>query len=203
MHLTVLTRMAAAATLGPLLVLGACASDQPMPQSQSGAPMAREDAMGRPAMVYRSPNLNARKYTKYMIDPVAIYRGTDTEWAGASQADIQELAAFLRSELVRALGDRYAIVTAAGPDVARLKLTLAGLEGNTAVVAPVSRVLPVGAVANIYNQANQTMISFVQKRGPDALDFGATLSNRDAHRAAVTSFADAFRKRVDQVHAGG
>jgi hypothetical protein len=175
-------------------------------------------------MVYRAPNVDARQYTKFMIDPVSVYRGTDADWGGATDQEIQQMAQFMRSELVRALGDRYPIVTGPGPGVARIRLTLAGLENNTAVVAPVSRVMPAGLVVNVTNAAvgksgtftgsvtisgevvdsssNKSLVVFAQKRGPDALDIGATFSSRDAQRAAITSFADAFRKRMDQIQTG-
>ena len=220
MNLT-LKQTAAAAALGSLVVLCACANEQPNVQPQANVPMQQEQVLGRTAMVYRAPNVDARKYTKFMIDPVQIYRGSDAQWSGASPEQVQQLAMFLRSEMIRALGDRYPVVTTPGPDVARIELTLAGLEDNVPVAATVSRIAPAGLAVSIVKQAadkpgtfsgsvtltgeivdsrtNQPLIVFAQKRYPDALDIGSTFSSTDAQRTAITSFADAFRKRLDTV----
>jgi len=222
--MNLLKRTAMAAATVSVIGLAACTENASNLSGQpTKAPMAQGEVLGRGAMVYRAPNINARQYTKFIIDPVQIYRGTDADWGGASEQDIQEMAAFIRSEMVRALGDRFPVVTAPGPDVARIKLTLAGLENNTPVLAPVSRVLPFGLAVNVTNQlrdkegsftgavtfsgevvdsrSNQSLVVFAQRRGPDALDIGATMSDRDAQKAAVTSFADAFRKRLDDIQA--
>ena len=186
--------------------------------------MAESELAGRPAMVYRAPNMNARQYTRFIIEPVTVYRGSDATYEGTNEQELQELARFMRSEFVRVLGTRYPVVTAPGPNVARVKLMLAGVEGNTPVLAPVSRVLPVGLVANaaksvgnapgsfsgsatlageiVDSTSNAVLVSFVQKRYPDALDIGSTLSSNEAHKAAITGAAEAFRKRLDDIHSG-
>jgi len=219
-----LKKTAVAAMVIGAIGLAACTENSSNLAGQpTKAPLAKDEVLGRAAMVYRAPNLDAKKYTKFIIDPVQIYRGTDADWSGASEQDIQEIAAFIRSELVRSLGDRFPVVTAPGPDVARIKLTLAGLENNTAVLAPISRVLPFGLAVNVTNQArdkegsftgsvtlsgeivdsrsNQSLVVFAQRRGPDAMDIAATMSDRDAQKAAITSFAEAFRKRLDAIQA--
>jgi len=127
----------------------------------------------------------------------------------------------MRSEFIRALGNRYVTQTP-GPGVARVKLVLAGLDDNVPVVSTVTRLAPAGLVMNTFNQAagqpgsftgsttiagsildsqsNALLMSFVQKRSPDALDIGATLSSRDAQQAAISQGAEAFRKRLDALH---
>lgn len=203
--------------------LGACASNEPAPvqtQATRSVPMAEaSDVAGRVGMVYRAPNVNARQYTRFIVEPVQIYRAADAKFDDATEQQKQRMAAFMQSELVRALGDK--VTTTPGPNVARVKLTLAGLESNTPVAATASRVLPVGLVANVVQSARGEPGSFtgsvtyaaevvdsmtgkpivvaVQKRSPDAMDIGATFSSEDAQRAAITGVAEAFRKRVDEI----
>jgi hypothetical protein len=127
-------------------------------------------------------------------------------------------------EFVRVLGERYAIVNAPAPDVARLKLTLAGVEGNTPFVATASRVLPIGLAANLAKSAagapgsftgsvtfagqfydstsNELIAAFLTRRAPDALDIRATLSTRDAAEAAITDSAMRLRNAIDRMQAG-
>lgn len=212
-----------AAVLVSAAVLGACTSEAPPPPQQSATrnmPMTEStDVAGRVGLVYRAPNVNARQYTRFIIDPVQIYRGTDANFGDATEQQKQEMAKFMQSELVRTMGDR--VTTTPGPNVARVKLTLAGLEGNTPVAATASRILPVGLVANVVQSARGEPGSFtgsvtyqaevtdsttgrpilvaVQKRSPDAMDIGATFSSQDAQKAAITSVAEAFRKKVDEI----
>lgn len=211
-----------AAVIASAAFLSACSSSEPTVQTSEtrAVPMTESgNVAGRSGMVWRAPNVNQAQYTKFIIDPVAIYRGADADFGGASEQQIQQMAAFMRSEMVRTLGNR--VTTTPGPGVARIKLTLAGLEGNTPVVATASRILPVGLVANLVqsarnepgsftgsvtyvgevldSQTNQRLIVGAQKRAPDAMDVGATLSSEDAQKAAITSLAETVRKRVDDV----
>jgi hypothetical protein len=212
-----------AALLASTAFLGACSSDEPPPVQTTATrsvPMAESsDVAGHVGMVYRAPNVNARQFTRFIIEPVEIYRGPDAQFGSATEQQKQEMARFMQSELVRAMGTR--VTTTPGPNVARVKLTLAGLEANTPVAATASRILPVGLVANVVQSArgepgsftgsvtylaevtdsmtNQPIIVAVQKRSPDAMDIGATFSSTDAQKSAITSVADAFRRKVDEL----
>jgi hypothetical protein len=211
-----------AALFASAAILAACSSSEPTVQTaaERDVPMTESsNVAGRSGMVYRKPNVNLTQYTKFIVDPVQIYRGADADYGGATEQQIQQMAAFMRSEMVRTLGNR--VTNTPGPGVARIKLTLAGLEGNTPVVATVSRVLPVGLVANVVQsardepgsftgsvtyvgevvdaQTNQRIVVAAQKRSPDAMDIGATFSSEDAQKAAITGLAESVRKRVDDI----
>src|SRR5687768_12801173 len=132
-----------------LILLGACASGTP----QTGTELTRgtgvqpsADVAGRAGLAYRAPHVNLRKYSRVLVEPVQIYRGADAEFGGATEQQKQAMADFMRQEAIRTLGPRVA--TTPGPDVARLRLTLAGLEGNTPVAATASRIIPLGLVVN-------------------------------------------------------
>lgn len=184
--------------------------------------MEKGELTGRTALVWRAPNLDVRRYTRVIIEPVEVYRGADADFGGADVQQQQQLADYMRGEFSRTLGQRVAF--APGPGVARLKLTLAGLENNTPVVAPVSRVAPAGLVINLGKQVmnqpgsfsggvtiagqvldsttDQPLITFVQKRYPEAMNVVATLSSRDAQEAAIRQAAEAFKNRLDELQAG-
>lgn len=211
-----------AAVLASAAFLGACSTEEPTVRTTAtrDVPMTESsNVAGRTGMIYRAPNVNMAQYTKFIVDPVQIYRGADADYGGATEQQIQQMAAFMRSEVVRTLGTR--VTNTPGPGVARIKLTLAGLEGNVPVAATASRILPVGLVANVVQsardepgsftgsvtyvaevldaQTNQRLIAGAQKRSPDAMDIGATFSSEDAQKAAITSLAEGVRKRVDDI----
>jgi Protein of unknown function (DUF3313) len=213
------------AVLLPVLAAACTSTEAPQLQAMgSSAPMETREVAGRTALVWRASNVDPKRYTRFIIDPVEVYRGPDAEFGGTGETELRQLAEFTRREFTRALGDVY-LATAPGPDTARVKLTIAGLENNVPGAATVTRALPVGLAMNIANSAlgqpgsftgsvtiagefvdassNAPLMSFVQKRYPDALDIGATLTTRDAQEAAITQAADAFRKRLDEIHRRG
>lgn len=212
-----------AAMFASALILGACSSSEPPPVETAytrDVPLQQSgDVGGRAGMIYRHPNVNLRQYTRLIVEPVEIYRGEDGNFGDATETQKQAMAEYMRAEIIRELGPRAA--TTPGPGVARLKLTLAGLEGNTPVVATASRIIPLGLVANVTQQArgapgaftgsvtysgelvdsqtNAPLVVFIQKRSPDAMDIPATFTSEDAQRAAIRSAAEGLRKRMDQL----
>ncbi len=218
-----------AVAIASTLLIAGCASNKP--PELSGGTVPQEGAMqeqqlaGRTAMVWRAANLNPRAYTRFIVSPVQIYQGADAKWGDSTEADRQQMAQYLQSQFTRVLQERHQLAQAPGPGVARINLILAGLDNNIPVVATVSRLAPAGLVINaaksvggqpgsftgsvtvagsiVDSQTNAALISFIQKRSPDALNIGATLSSRDAWEAAISQAADAFKKRLEEVQTKG
>jgi outer membrane murein-binding lipoprotein Lpp len=218
-----------AAAIASALLIAGCASNNP-PQLSGGtvpdqAAMQQDQLAGRTAMVWRAANLNPRAYTRFIVSPVQIYQGADAKWGASTDQDRQQLAQYLQQQFMRVLQQRNQLAYAPGPGVARINLILAGLDDNIPVVATVSRLAPAGLVINsaksvggqpgsftgsvtiagsiVDSQSNATLISFIQKRSPDALNIGATLSSRDAWEAAISQAAEAFKKRLEDVQTKG
>lgn len=221
----------AVAIASTLLVAG-CASNKP-PELQgfeggtqpNAAAMREDELAGRTALVYRAADFNPRQYTRIILGPVQIYQGDDAKWGGSTEQDRQQMAQYMQAEFMHVLQERHQLAQAPGPGVARLNLILAGLEDNVPVAATVSRLAPAGLVLNVAksaagqpgsftgsvtiagtlvdSQTNATLISFIQKRSPNAMNIGATLTSRDAQRAAISQAAEAFRVRLEQVQKSG
>jgi hypothetical protein len=217
--------------LAGLALLGGCASQPPRSEGVNTAPgptaaaMQPGDVAGREAMVWRAPDLDPewRGYTRVLLDPIEIYRGSDADFGGADAQQQQQLADYLWREYQRAIGTHAA--TAPGPGVVRLKLTLVGLENNVPVAATVSRVLPAGLVVNLGKaatgqpgtftggvtiagqmsdaQTNQPLVTALQKCYPPVLSVRATFSSREAQEAAIRDAAADFKRRVDEIRSGG
>jgi hypothetical protein len=218
----------AAAIASTLLVAG-CASNKPPQLSGAAVPnqaaMQQNDLAGRTALVWRASNFDPRQYNRVIVDPVQIYQGADAQWGKSTEQDRQQMAQFMQAEFTRVLQERHQLAQAPGPGVVRLQLILAGLDNNVPVASTVSRLVPAGLVINaaksvggqpgsftgsvtvagslVDSQTNATLVSFIQKRSPDALNIGATLSSRDAWKAAISQAADAFKKRLEQIQSKG
>jgi hypothetical protein len=218
-----------AVAIASTLLIAGCASNNP-PQLSGGtvpneAAMQQDQLAGRTAMVWRAANVNPRAYTRFIVSPVQIYQGADAKWGDSTAQDRQEMAQYLQAQFIQVLQQRNQLAYTPGPGVARINLILAGLDGNIPVVATVSRLAPAGLVINsaksvggepgsftgsvtiagsvVDSQTNATLISFIQKRSPDALNIGATLSSHDAWQAAISQAADAFKKRLEQIQTTG
>ncbi|WP_213769253.1 DUF3313 domain-containing protein [Caballeronia sp. dw_19] len=134
------------------ILLAGCASTPPAPHgSLSSSTQLRpnpQDKDGRLPYLYAVPGIEWRRYTSVMIDPVAIYHGTDAQFESTAEADRDAIAAYMQSQFTDALKGHYTIVRVAAPDALRIHLTLTGIATSTPVLATLSKIAPVGLVIN-------------------------------------------------------
>ncbi len=197
-----------------IVTLTACTSGPDAPRGLTAAGPAMQSSPRVPgAVVWRKPGLDAARYTRFIVSPVKMYEGPDSDYGRASPADRQAMAQFMRQEYQRALGQRFRVTSTPGPNTARLDLTLAGLSGNVPVAATAASVLPLGVTRNLLAGGQSPMLSgsvtykgelydaqtgellaaFVTSKTPGALDLGATISDQAAQQAAITESAQDFR----------
>jgi hypothetical protein len=173
------------------------------------------------ALVYKKDGIDGKKYVKFLFDPVEIYSGADAQFNNVSEADKKILADFIKSEFTRVIQGKYAIVDKAGPDVLRIKFTLAGIEMTKPALATMTRVTPVGLALNLGKSAagmsgsfmgsvtlsgefydsgtNSLVFAFLTKRGPNAMDVTTMMTGLDAAKKAITEIADKFRENIDMI----
>lgn len=197
--------------------LAACSSgpDEPAGLAAQGPAMQTSEQVPG-AVAWRSPDLDATKYTRFIIPNVKIYEGADANYGQATQADKQAAAAFMQQEFQRVLGERYTIANKEGPNTARLELTLAGLTDNVPVASSVASIAPIGLVRNlaagsqssvfsgsvtykgeVYDtQTGQLVAAFVSTKTPPPLDLGATVDSRTAQMAAINDAAKDVRDAI-------
>jgi hypothetical protein len=173
-------------------------------------------------LIFKKEGANAKKYIKFLFDPVEIYQGQDAGFGSVSKKDINTVADFMKNEFARVLQGKYEIVKKHGPDVLRIKLTLAGLETTIPALAIATRIIPVGLALNLGKSAvgmqgsftgsvtfageffdsetNTLLYAFLTRRGPNAMDISAVLTGLDAAKMAITEIAEKFIETVDRVH---
>lgn len=204
--------------------LHACAP-QPAPRTLEPRAGAVERAVPAPvpkpgALVFRFDPAALRAYRSFILDPAEVYVGTDTDFAGASDAQRLAIASFLRAEFARQLRDAYPIVTEPGPGTARLKLWLAGLDASAPARAGASDPVPPGLARQLGADApgppvvtgaityageirdsvsNRVIAVFAQRRSANPLNARAMLSTMDAYQAAATDAAEGFRAKLDEI----
>ncbi len=173
------------------------------------------------SLIYKKEGEDFKKYVRFQIDPVALYQGADAEFKKVSEADKQMIADWVKSEFTRILQQDYAVVDSAGPDVMRIKFTLAGIQTTQPALATVSHLLPIGMVMNLGKSAagskgsfmgsvvlagemydsqdNTRVAAFLTRKGPNAMDLTAALTSLQAAKTAVTEMAEKFKATIDKV----
>jgi hypothetical protein len=206
-----------------IIGLSGCASSDTSPPSTGMASAASmsQDPERPGAWVYRTPNANLRQFTRFIVEPVEVYRGSEASFGSMTNSQITEIAQYLTSEVRRELGSGYALTTQPGPNTARITMKLAGVEQTVPGAATVSRILPIGAVANavqgttggsgsftgaiilaaeVYDsQSSQLLVAAVRKYNPPVFDLEATLSTMDTARSAARQAAQNLRAAIDRV----
>ncbi|MDD2706902.1 MAG: DUF3313 domain-containing protein [Verrucomicrobiae bacterium] len=181
----------------------------------------KQDAEYPHSLVYKKNGVDFKKYTKFMIEPVAIYKGKDAQFKNVSESDRQMIADLLYSEHVRQLKNGYEVVNQAGPNVLRIKFTLAGIQMTQTTLATITHLAPVGIVMNLGRSASgmtgsftgtvtyagelhdgetgELVASFLTKRGPLAIDITKSFKGIDAAKQAVKDCAERFKEIVDKI----
>ena len=207
-----------------IVALAGCTSSEALqpPATMSAATSLQPDPDRPGAWNYRTTDVDLRRYTRFIVEPAQVYRGSEASYDGVSSAELEEIARALTAETRRELSNGYAVTSKPGPGTARITLKLAGVEGTVSGLATASRILPVGAVANavkgasggsgsftggiivaaeIYDaQSSKLLGAAVRRYSPPVFDLVATLSTVDTARAAAREAAQDLRASVDRVH---
>jgi len=91
---------------------------------------------------YVSPNLDIKKYTKVIIDPVLIYK--DGELSEKERENYQTLANNALAYLVKELSDDYQIVGVPEPGTMRLQFAIVDADSSKPVRNLLSSISPIG-----------------------------------------------------------
>ncbi|HUL42348.1 MAG TPA: DUF3313 domain-containing protein [Burkholderiales bacterium] len=220
------TRIGSFVFLVPLiLTVAGCASEQPTaPTGVASGPESKLIPGGPSEYRYTAPNVDFKKFTKIIIEPVAIYKGADAQFGDTQDKDKQEIADYMQSEFTKQVGAVLQVVYEPGPGVARLRLALAGLELSKPGLSVVTHALPVGLVlgvgkeiktgqgwflgsvtfaGEIYDSQSDTLIAaFVSKESPGAMDLPADFSGLDSAKACVAEGAEKLKAAIEKMQKG-
>ncbi|CAH2601311.1 conserved protein of unknown function [Rhodovastum atsumiense] len=212
-------------------MLAGCAEQKAPPALSDGLamqPAKTDSAAGDNAsntIIYRAPDLDARRYRGFVVLPATVYDGPDAEFGGTTEAERQELAGVLTSEFKKALSQHRRVVDRPGPDTVTLQLTLGGV-GKTNAIGGLTRLTPVGFGLMVVKSAaglpanfvgsvtiggkltesagGKVLAGFVTKESPQAYDLrteaGTVMTARLAIAKAARDFAAAADRVVEESH---
>jgi hypothetical protein len=205
-----------------LLLLSSCASG---PSSSSYSDIKSADHLTADqrfprSLVYVKDAGVFRQYTQVLIDPVAVYTGTDSAWQGVDDRKRQEMVQFVGAEFRRVLQPGYATVDQPAAGVLRLRLTLVDMELTKPLLSAATHLVPVGLALNLGKggtgakgsfmgsvtlageisdaQTGELLAAFLTTQAPNAMDFTAMVTADAAARKAVTETAEKFKAALDR-----
>ncbi|MEX3896589.1 DUF3313 domain-containing protein [Paraburkholderia sp. BR10954] len=204
------------------LSLAACVGVQPVAytaiSSSSQLKQNRDGDSSKVPYRYAAP-ANWSRYTQVMLEPVAVYQGTDNQFGDMKNEDRTELANYMAETFAKKLAKRFDIAKQAGPNTLRIKLTLTGAEKTTAIVG---QVMHFDIAGNLYNgvqavrggqgafsgsvsyaveiydgSSGKLLKAYVSKQYPNAMNLPAAFGSLSAARTGLDKGADAL---LDQLH---
>lgn len=218
------SRKSAASLMAAGLVLfaGGCASTRPLPYSgieSSRYLRPNDDSRGdRMPYAYQAPDVDWKRYSRVMLDPVGVYAGPDGQFEKISEQDKRMLADYMGEQFREALAHRYWFSPGPGPETLRVRLTLTGAKPTTKVIGTVMKVDLAGGPYNAVQAArgregafigsvsysveifdthtNKLLAAYVEKQYPNAMNFKASLGSLDAAKAGIRKGAEELTKKL-------
>jgi len=131
-----------------MFVLSGCAASQ-----QAGAVKTRgflgdysklkPGGSDEAALIYRNPNVDWRKYDKFMIDPVRIWDAGNESLKDVPKKDRERLALMLKVRVIEALkNEALTRVHEAGPGVMRIRSAITEAQQSKPFLDSITTVLP-------------------------------------------------------------
>jgi len=139
--------------MGAALLVAACATttNEPVKTAAAGANGSGflgkdyalltpgETSKGQAGLRYYNPATRWAQYSKVMVDPVTFW---GDEAGKVPAADQQALSAYFNTALEKAFKEKFEVVTAPAPGVAKLQLAVVDVEAATPGLRTISMVAP-------------------------------------------------------------
>lgn len=167
---------------------------------------------------YFKPGLNLASYRQIIVEPTRVYDGPDAQFNDVDRPARQRYANIVTSRVRTELASRVAARPGAG--IARLRLTLLGMDDTEGGLATATRVTPLGIASNAVrsvtgregrltgsmlfalelfdSRSGELLAAVVRRRAPDALDIPATLGTTETVEAIARELAQDIRQRLDR-----
>ncbi len=166
-----------------------------------------ESPMVQGALAYTKPGTSLSQYDKFIVEPISIHFSPNAEGITIAPAKLAELAQYLEDEAVKALSERYQVVSAPGPGVLRLRVALTDIQkGNPLLnIHPGTKLSGVGiGGASMEGEATDSVtgeriLAAAETRQGERFSFEG-LGPFDHAKQAMRHWVKRFVKRLDEAH---
>jgi hypothetical protein len=155
---------------------------------------------------YIAPGNPLRNYHRFMIDPITVYHNGDIPELTPSQ--VTQLKNYLHEALTKAISDRYPVVHAPGPGVARLRAAITDIKRSTwwMSIHPGTKLTGAGTGSAaleaelVDSVSGRQLAALVESQKGNQFELD-TFSELDDVRDVMDDWAKRFRQRLDDAHA--
>lgn len=157
---------------------------------------------------YLNPDNCLGSYSKFIINPVIIHFHSKAKSKGKLTAQQKaDMTNYMHNALVEAIEDRYEIVYAPGPGVARMKVAITDLKKSGVVqnIVPIGKAIGSGLggasveAELLDSQTNNQIAALVESQLGKRLSLDGYSTWGDS-KAIMDGWAKRFRQRLDEAH---
>ena len=161
---------------------------------------------------YEIPDVDWRKYSKLMIDPVLVYLHPEAKNRQIDPEALSELTGYFRNTVIEEVQDAYPVVDKPGPDVLRIRTAITDLIPanpliNTTMVLAVGLPVDMGGAAMEAEFLDSVTLkplgAVVDKKMGIPLnpeDYMLGFTQWGHAKTACDSWAELLRESLDEVH---
>ncbi len=154
-----------------LFMIPACQTSQPISHVEPSGFLGdysqlKPGSPDDPALVYRNPDADLKKYDKYILDPVKIWYTDDNSLKDIPKEDLHHFALLLKVKVIEALRrENFSRVHKPGPGVLRIRTALTEAEKSNVYLDIFSTIAPQGRILSSGKKLASGTHSFVGKAG--------------------------------------
>lgn len=160
------------------------------------------------ALYYQHPSKSLKEYRRFIIEPVVIHFAPNAAGTGIDPDELKELADYWREEAVKALSQRYQVVTVPGPGVLRIRAAITGIKKTTAVfnIHPAMKASGIGLggasmeAEALDSQTGERIVAVVDSRMGSRLGVVSGLQTYGHAKEVLGFWVDRFVTRLDEAH---
>ncbi len=167
---------------------------------------AHPDVDGR--FRYINPGIDASKYSKFIVDPVAINLSKEGKEEGIDPEDLQRLAKYFHQKITEELQKGYQVVQNSGAGVARVRTSISEVDKtNPALnIHPGTKITGAGLggagaeMEVVDSVSGQTIAAAIDNQKGSRLSIGAGLTWFGNAEEVMENWAEDLKKWIDEVH---
>ncbi|UCD32728.1 MAG: DUF3313 domain-containing protein [Desulfobacterales bacterium] len=157
---------------------------------------------------YINPNIDASKYNKFIVDPVAINLSKEGKEKDIDPEDMEKLARYFRKQIAVELKKDYQIVNKTGPDVMRIRTSISEIDKTNPLlnIHPGTKLTGVGLggagaeMELVDSVTGERIAAAIDNQKGSRLDITGGLTWYGNAESVMDNWAEDLKKWVDAVH---
>ncbi len=157
---------------------------------------------------YINPNIDASKYNKFIVDPVAINLSKEGKEENIDAEDMKKLAKYFRKQIAVELNKGYQIVRRPGPNVIRIRTSISEVDKTNPFlnIHPGTKLMGgglggAGAEMELVDSlTGQRIAAGVDNQKGSRLSMGAGLTWYGHAKEVMENWAKDLKKMIDKIH---